>query len=175
MRSFVDSITRWDVDWLTTIFGLKGKKFLSSAIPWISHSGDGYYYPVIPFLLLLIDPDVCWKFTFAGCIAFTIELPLYKLLKNGIRRDRPCETLSGVNRRISSSDRYSFPSGHAAAAFVIATLLAYFVPYLSLPVFAWAIAVGFSRIYLGVHYPTDILAGLALGIISALSGLIITA
>jgi undecaprenyl-diphosphatase len=140
-------------------------------MPWISHTANGYYYPAVPAVLLLFDPQKAWTFFLAGLFAFGIELPLYKLLKNGIKRNRPCEVLLGVHGRISPSDQFSFPSGHTAAAFVIATLLSYFYPLLAMPLFSWALSVGFSRIYLGVHYPSDILAGLVLGLLSALSAL----
>jgi undecaprenyl-diphosphatase len=142
-------------------------------MPWISHTGNGYYYPLVPAVLLLFDTRKAWIFFVTSLFAFVVELPLYKLLKNGIKRDRPCEVLLTVHRRISPSDQFSFPSGHTAAAFVMATLLSYFFPILSMPVFSWALLVGFSRIYLGVHYPTDILAGLVIGMLSALSALII--
>jgi undecaprenyl-diphosphatase len=142
-------------------------------MPWISHSGNGYYYPVIPAVLLLIDSPKAWSLFVAGLFSFAIELPLYKLLKNAIKRNRPCEVLSGIHGRVSPSDKFSFPSGHTAAAFVMATLLSYFFPVYSMPLFSWALLVGFSRIYLGVHYPTDILAGLVVGLLSALSALIL--
>jgi undecaprenyl-diphosphatase len=173
MKTFVNTVTHWDIVFASAIFGLNGKKVWSLAMPWISHTGNGYYYPAVPALLLLVDSQKAWTFFLAGLFAFAIELPLYKLLKNGIKRNRPCEVLSGVQGRISPSDRFSFPSGHTAAAFVMATLLSYFLPILSMPLFSWALLVGFSRIYLGVHYPTDILAGLVIGLLSALSALII--
>ena len=173
MKTFVNSVTRWDSIFATTIFDLSGRKLLSSTMPWISHTGNGYYYPVVPAILLLFDTRTAWSLFLAGLCAFTIELPLYKVLKNGIKRHRPCEVLSRVSRRVSPSDQFSFPSGHTAAAFVMATLLSHFFPLTSMPLFSWASLVGFSRIYLGVHYPTDILAGIVIGILSALSALAI--
>jgi undecaprenyl-diphosphatase len=171
MKTFVDSVSHWDHIFAAAIFGLNGRSVLAFAMPWISHSGNGYYYPLVPAALLLVDPQKVWMFFLTALCAFGIELPLYKLLKNGIKRDRPCEVLSDIHRRISPSDQFSFPSGHTAAAFVMATLLSYWFPLLSMPLFLWALLVGFSRIYLGVHYPTDILAGMVVGLLSALGAL----
>ena len=171
MRTFVDSVTHWDVVFLNSIFGLNGKRLISAVMPWISHSGNGYYYPAVPLFLYFTRPQIAGSFLLAALLAFAIELPLYKILKNQIKRDRPCEVVSGVHQRVSPSDQFSFPSGHTAAAFVIATLISFFLPVLAIPVFTWALLVGFSRIYLGVHYPSDILAGLVVGIFCALAGI----
>ena len=61
MKTFVNSVTRWDIVFATAIFGFSGRKLLSFAMPWISHTGNGYYYPtdilaglVIGFLSALI-------------------------------------------------------------------------------------------------------------------------
>jgi undecaprenyl-diphosphatase len=62
------------------------------------------------------------------------------------------------------------PSGHTAAAFLMASILSSFYPSVTVFVYLWALSIGFSRVLLGVHYPGDILAGAALGLgISALS------
>ena len=171
MRSIVNSLTRWDTAFMTTIFGLEGKRFLSAVMPWISNSGNGYYYPLLPIVLYLFDPQLAKVFLLSALVAFGIELPVYKLLKNAIKRDRPCVRVAAVHSRVSPSDQFSFPSGHTAAAIVVATLLAHLIPAIMPIAFGWAFAVGFSRVFLGVHYPSDILAGTFLGMICAFIGL----
>jgi hypothetical protein len=56
MKAHVNSVTYWDVFFLNKIFRLDGKKLVSAAVPWLSHSGDGYCYPALPLLVYLIEP-----------------------------------------------------------------------------------------------------------------------
>jgi undecaprenyl-diphosphatase len=171
MRTIVNSITRWDILWLTAIFGLHGRRLVDFLMPRISWTGNGTCYPLLAAVLLAVDPVVGRGFLTAALAAFSIELPVYKIIKQSVKRDRPCESLPGVEGRVTPSDQFSFPSGHTAAAFLIATLLGNAYPLLLPIAGAWALAVGFSRIYLGVHYPTDVVAGMLLGTLSALCGI----
>ena len=115
MRTLVNSLSHWDAVFAAAIFSLKGKKLIAFVMPWLSHTANGYYNPIVPISLLSVNPLLAKNFLIVGLVAFAIELPLYKLLKNGIKRDRPCENLSDVYRRVSPSDQFSFPSGHQYA------------------------------------------------------------
>ena len=171
MRAIVASISRWDILWLTAIFGLHSKRMITFAMPKVSKTADGFYYPLVALALLAADPAAGRSFLAAAVVAFMIELPAYKLIKQFVKRDRPCEILPGLDGRVKPCDQFSFPSGHTAAAFLMATLLGNAYPYLFPIAGVWALAVGFSRIYLGVHYPTDVVAGMVLGSLSALGGI----
>jgi undecaprenyl-diphosphatase len=90
------------------------------------------------------------------------------VLKHSFIRTRPCVALEGVRLLVGCTNSPSFPSNHAVNACVLATLVTLYTPRLWLMATALAILVGYSRIYVGVHYPLDVLAGGALGIVVAL-------
>jgi membrane-associated phospholipid phosphatase len=85
-------------------------------------------------------------------------------LKETIKRDRPFTSYPEIEK-LSSAGGYSMPSGHTSIAFATATSLSMAYPkwYVIAPSFVWASAVGYSRMHLGVHYPTDVVAGALIG------------
>lgn len=139
----------------------------------ISRTGDGPLYVVTGISILLLDDTLGVPFFFAALMAFIIDVSCYLIMKNVIKRDRPQQKLAGFRALIEPSDQFSFPSGHTAAAFLFATLCLYFYPTYALAVFIWASLIGLSRVLLGVHFPGDILAGIALGCVSAQTGIIV--
>jgi len=129
----------------------------------VSHSADGFFYPLLALGLYLVNPDRGAPFAASMALAFMLERPLYWVLKNTLKRRRPPSALPGFQSFIIPSDQFSFPSGHTSGAFVTAMLLCLFFPALSVPALVWAALVGASRVTLGVHFPTDIVAGATMG------------
>ena len=86
------------------------------------------------------------------------------LLKNIVGRDRPCWIDKSVGLLINVPHDYSFPSGHTMLCFTSAVILAFYDKKLGIPALILSAAVGFSRMYLYVHFPPDVLAGMLIGI-----------
>ena len=129
---------------------------------WISRSGDGPYYAALAGLLIAVAVEGSTLFLHRALIGFAIELPLYWWLKNTLRRARPTLEPMSLRPFITPADKFSLPSGHSAAAFLFAGIAAASFPTWAMAFYMWASLVALSRVALGVHYPSDIVAGAAL-------------
>jgi undecaprenyl-diphosphatase len=85
-------------------------------------------------------------------------------LKQAVGRERPPAVILDPKPLMEVPTTSSFPSGHAATSFACALVLARFAPRLTIPLFVLAGLIAFSRVYVGVHYPFDVLAGTILGL-----------
>jgi len=164
------SIHKYDVFMFTWLINARMYSALAKASRYLSKTGDGQLYLVIIGLLYWRSgiESPCLQ---AVLLALLIERPVYFVLKNSLKRNRPEAAIINFHSIITPSDKFSFPSGHTSAAFMMATVLGYFFPPLMIPLYCWATLVGCSRVVLGVHFPTDILVGILLGIITALFSL----
>jgi len=104
-----------------------------------------------------------WLWTRVGA-AILLSESISGALKVWVQRDRPPLSRPVPEPLLESPSTYSFPSGHATVGFACATVLALAVPRLRVPLFTLAVLISFSRVYVGVHYPFDVLAGAALGV-----------
>ncbi|WP_394753802.1 phosphatase PAP2 family protein [Crenothrix sp.] len=128
----------------------------------VSKTGDGLLYVLI-VLAMVWKESTNNAFVQVVLIAFLLERPVYFVLKNSLKRNRPQAALYNFQSFIIPSDQFSFPSGHTSAAFMMATLGSEFWPVLTLPLYGWSVCVGFSRVLLGVHFPSDVVIGSAMG------------
>ena len=92
------------------------------------------------------------------------------ILKPLIHRPRPFSELADITLLIKAPKDYSFPSGHTAASFVMVYIFFRHIKKYFIPVLITGILIAFSRMYLSVHFPSDIIAGIIIGIFSGYAG-----
>jgi undecaprenyl-diphosphatase len=92
-----------------------------------------------------------------------VGIALFITLKHAFRRERPCELEPHCWARLLPPDQFSFPSGHTITAFAITAALAGFYPEMLPGLLFCAISIAASRVVLGMHFLSDVLAGAALG------------
>lgn len=141
---------------------------LTPLVTFITHLGDkGIFWIVLTLIMM------CWRRTrkvgFACAISMLIGLIVTNLIiKNWVARIRPYELIEGLNLIIEKQKDFSFPSGHSTNSFACAWVIFRMMrKRWGVPTLILAILIALSRLYVGVHYPTDVLAGVVIGILSA--------
>jgi undecaprenyl-diphosphatase len=104
----------------------------------------------------------------AGIIISSFSVSLLKLI---FARPRPCLTLENIRLLVECHSSFSMPSGHAATSFTAASIMGHFIRPAAVPAFILAFLVAVTRIYVGVHYPFDVVAGVVWG--GVIAGVII--
>ncbi|MBT8256001.1 MAG: phosphatase PAP2 family protein [Bacteroidia bacterium] len=167
----LEQLLEYDTDLFLFLNGLGNEswdgtwKFISEKFVWI---------PLYALMLYLIFKELGWKSTLvvmvAAALMITATDQLANLFKYGIERPRPCRVdalQSSIRFVADGCGRYGFFSAHAAssmaAAVFIGLILRNKFKYLPFLLLFWAVLVAFSRIYLGVHYPLDIVVGMFFG------------
>jgi len=133
----------------------------------VSRLSDGGIWIVLMIVLALIGPDgmkCALHMFFAGGTAAV----LYKLLKRCASRPRPCVHIEDVQLCVPPLDEFSFPSGHALHAVTFTTVAVAYYPSLALGLVPFTVLVAVSRVALGLHYPSDVIAGAGIGALVAL-------
>jgi undecaprenyl-diphosphatase len=139
----------------------------------ISKIGDGHYLYATLAALLWIDGLLALPTALRAIAAAAACHVLYRWLKNGTARVRPFELLDDLVPHVPALDKYSFPSGHTCHAVAFAWVAVAGYGWLGLLLIPFACLVALSRVVLGLHFPTDVVAGAALGSTVALAALAI--
>ncbi len=133
----------------------------------VSRLGDGVFWYVLGLALLAVEgvqalvPVVQMVATGAVCTV------LYKWLKSRTSRPRPCAVEAAVHAGADPLDAFSFPSGHTLHAVAFTLVATAHYPALAWLLVPFSVLVAMSRLILGLHYPSDVLAGAALGALVA--------
>ena len=162
-NSMLKRVAQMDEQLFLILFNYNSPKWVKTIALGLSKSGDGGLY-------LFTCTTIWWLGTneyhqllpMTVLLGFVIERPIYLLAKNRFARIRPCDCLV-TNAYIIPSDKFSLPSGHSAAAFLVAIIISHFFPEYTWLLLGWACGVAVSRVVLGVHFPADIIIGAIIG------------
>lgn len=142
-------------------------RFLDIFMYYITKLGGPIFASALPLLLIAFGGETLRGLGIEILVSLSLTTLIVQILKKSISRERPYNALENVNTYDIVLKDYSFPSGHTAASFTIATVIYLNIPALTTLLMITAMLVALSRVYLAVHYPSDILAGVIIGTMTA--------
>jgi len=140
----------------------------------VSRLGDGLAWYLLVLLLPVRYGEAGLKPALVMATTGIVGVALYKILKHRLVRERPFITFAGIHAGAVPLDRYSFPSGHTLHAVSLTVLATVHFPALGWVLVPFASLVAASRVVLGLHYPSDVLAGGLLGAVLAGGALVLS-
>ncbi|MDH5571715.1 MAG: phosphatase PAP2 family protein [Gammaproteobacteria bacterium] len=141
--------------------------YLNSFFKVISRLGDGIIWYALTLLLPVVMGRTAIYVSIKMTVSALIGLAIYKIIKHQTERPRPYTVIHNLVLGTSPLDKYSFPSGHTLHAVSFSYIAIFYYPELFWPLVPLAALIAISRITLGLHYPTDVIAGAGIGYVSA--------
>jgi undecaprenyl-diphosphatase len=173
IHSALDFIQRWDKRVCVRLNRALRFSVVLHAFRSISWLGDGiFWYSLLLALLLQHGRGAALAVLHMTLVGVVCTLT-YKAVKRSTLRPRPYEVLSVIARGAPPLDAFSFPSGHTLHAVAFTLVATAYYPWLAVLLVPFTILVAASRVILGLHYPSDVLAGAAIGAAIAMSSLCI--
>lgn len=147
------------------------RRLVSRVFAVTSRLGDGIFWYVLMLSLPLIYGWEGLRVSLHMMVVGLVALPIYKLLKCTTVRDRPFTRHVKILQNVPPLDQFSFPSGHTMHAVGLTIVLLAYYPAWWVLVIPFTIMVALSRLVLGLHYPSDVLAGAGIGSMIAMFSL----
>jgi undecaprenyl-diphosphatase len=133
----------------------------------VSRLGDGVFWYAVMLGMVLADPQNGWQPALHMALAGATGTLVYKWLKGRTLRPRPYQVHQAIHLTGAPLDQFSFPSGHTLHAVVFSGVALVYFPLLAGLLIPFTLLVAMSRLVLGLHYPSDVLAGAAIGALIA--------
>ncbi len=167
----IDYFNRMELGLCLRINACSRKLGLRRFFTAVSRLGDWPAYAIVGIACAALLEDAGWAFVLQSVVTAGIGIVAYRGLKQWLVRERPYVTHEGIIAATAALDRYSFPSGHTLHAVSFAIIYASSVPAMAWIMVPFAMLVAASRVVLGLHYPTDVVAGAILGAVLGFSSM----
>ena len=168
MNTFLQSVQNLDGEILLQIQQHLRTDMLTPLMKFVTFLGNGGWFWILCAVVLLAIPKTR-KTGYAAVLSLIFGVIVTNLLlKNIVARPRPFAEIEALIPLIAKPTDFSFPSGHTTASFAVALVMLRMLPKkIGIPAVVLAALVAFSRLYLGVHYPTDVLAGFVVALMGS--------
>jgi undecaprenyl-diphosphatase len=159
----LEFITARDYNLMRRVHRWPAPRWIRVWMIWATRGGDGWLWYAMGVVILLFGGASRFAAVGAGALAAAMGIAVFRFLKERTNRKRPCDIEPHCWAKLLPPDRFSFPSGHTITAFAVAVSLAAFYPDLGIGLLFCAASIAVSRILLGMHFLSDVLAGALIG------------
>lgn len=164
MRFYLTRMHRFDSALCIKVNHVSQYRIVRDWFRLMSRLGDGVFWYSLLFGILLVQGEVAFIPVLHIVATGLLGTLVYKWLKGKTLRPRPYQVLQDVWLTGKPLDYFSFPSGHTLHAAVFTCMTLTYYPFLAILVIPFSVMVAASRVVLGLHYPSDVIAGAAIGI-----------